>query len=113
AYYTFKAYNDLPSVDHTMGVWLNVLTDSDFVVAGTVPQSTQISLKAGWNLVTFASFNDSYSVADLKMDLNATRVEGFDPLNSPYFLRAMLDSDFLEAGLAYWVYVTQDCVWVL
>ncbi|TET91696.1 MAG: hypothetical protein E3J35_01270, partial [Methanomassiliicoccales archaeon] len=113
AYYTFKGYNDLPSVDHTMGMWLNVLTDSDFVVAGTVPQSTQISLKTGWNLVTFASFNDSYSVADMKVDLNATRVEGVDPLSSPYFLRAMLDSDFLEAGHAYWVYVTQDCVWVL
>lgn len=113
AYYTFKGYSDLTGINHTMGVWLNVVTDSDFVVAGSVPQSTQMSLKQGWNLVSFPSFNDSYSVADLKTDTNAIRVEGFDSLSGPYFLRAMLDLELLAAGHAYWVYATQDCVWTL
>ncbi len=108
----FKVYCDLAQISHTMGVWVNVVSGSDFVVAGTVQNSVDISLKKGWNLVSFPSFKDNYTAANLKAELNAISVEGFDSLD-PYHLRTLLDSEELEAGFAYWVWMPHDCVWTL
>ncbi|MEE9507593.1 MAG: NosD domain-containing protein, partial [Thermoplasmata archaeon] len=108
-----KTYSGgLSNLNHTMGVWVNVTEDSNLTVAGVVPAQTTIHLCSGWNLVSFPSFNASYTVADLKAETGATRVEGYDPA-PPYFLRVLSDSDALLAGRAYWVKVQTDVVWVV
>lgn len=109
----FKVYCDLTQITHSMGVWLNVASDSDFVVAGRIPASVDISMKKGWNLVSFPSFRDNYSVADLKAVLNAISVEGFESSDGPYHLKVLQDSELLNPGYAYWVWVPQNCVWTV
>jgi parallel beta-helix repeat protein len=104
---------DLEQVEHTMGLWANVVEDSNLTIVGMVPMSTSIRLFAGWNLVGFSSLNATYTVGDLKNDTNATRVEGFDPSSSPYFLRLMLDGDALQPGYGYWVRVETDIIWTI
>jgi hypothetical protein len=44
-------------------------------------------------------------VADLKAAVVVERIEGFDALAPPYFLRVMNDGDFLQAGFGYWIRV--------
>jgi parallel beta-helix repeat protein len=103
----------LQSANHTMGIWVDVTQDSNFTVAGVVPTSTTINLQAGWNLVGFPSFDDNYTVADLKAALAVERMEGFEGLAPPYSLKVMLDVDFLQAGFGYWIMVESEASWTI
>ena len=111
-YTKHKGYRrGLWSVNHTMGLWVNVTEDSNLTAAGVVPLQTTIRLHKGWNLVSFPSINTSFTVGDLKASLPIERVEGFDPSALPHFLRVLSDSDVLLAGRAYWVKAQADVVW--
>lgn len=113
-YMTLKPYKgDLRLVDHKMGVWVNVTVDSNLTVAGIVPLSTAIQLRPGWNLIGFPSFDSEYTVGDSKSEIGATRVEGFDPSDPPYFLKALTDGDILRAGFGYWVVVENETTWIM
>ncbi len=96
----------------TMGLWVNVTEGSNLTIAGIVPAQTTIHLYKGWNLVSFPSFNDSYTVADLKAETGVTRVEGYDSM-PPHHLRVLGDGDVLLAGEAHWVRVEVNTVWVV
>ncbi len=114
SYMPFKTYKgDLWTVNRTMAFWVNVTSASDFVVAGLVPDTTAITLRAGWNLVGFPSFASAYTVADLKVDVNASNVEEPDPLALPFCLKQMIDSDVLLAGRGYWIEVPEDTIWTI
>jgi hypothetical protein len=41
------------------------------------------------------------------------RIEGFDALVPPYFLRIMSDGDFLQAGFGYWIRVESPAIWTI
>jgi len=110
---TAKEYGGLTNLNRTMGLWVNATQDCNLTVAGIVPAQTTIHLRSGWNLVSFPSFNSSYTVADLKAELPVERVEGFDASAPPHFLRVLQDSDILLAGQGYWVKVSQDATWVV
>lgn len=112
SYTEFKSYSTLGHINHTMGVWTNVTDNSNLTVAGVVPAQTTIHLYDGWNLVSFPSFNSSYTVYDLKMDTGAVRVEGSDPA-PPYHLRVLGDAEVLLAGEAYWMRVVADTDWIV
>jgi thiol-disulfide isomerase/thioredoxin len=114
SYMPFKTYKgDLRTVDKTMGLWVNVTSASDFVVAGLVPETTTITLRAGWNLVGFPSFATDYTVTDLRIDVNASNIEEPDPMAPPYCLRKMSDVDTLLTGRGYWIEVPDDVFWTL
>lgn len=107
-YMTFKSYRrGLWNMNHTMGYWVNVTEDGNLTVAGMVPTRTTIHLFSGWNLISFPSFNTSYTTHNLKMDSGADHVEGYDP-TPPYNLRVLGDVETLRAGHAYWVRVVTD-----
>ena len=100
------------NINHTMGIWVSVTRDSNLTIAGVVPTQTTIHLYEGWNLVSFPSFNASYTGHDLRMDTAAIRVEGHDP-SPPYHLRVLGDAEVLRAGYGYWVMVGADTTWTV
>jgi hypothetical protein len=110
------ALNDLTAVDHKMGVWLYVTTvgDGQICIGGasyTTPTTTNVNLKAGWNLVGFPSDDTAYTVAMLKAAVpTVTVVEQFDGAQI-YLTSVMLDAAALAPGKAYWVYSSADAVW--
>ena len=108
-----KTYSrGLSNLNNTMGVWVNATQDCNLTVAGIVPAQTTIRLYAGWNLVGFPSFNTYYTVADLKAEAGATRVEGYAP-TPPHHLRVLEDAEVLLAGYGYWVKVDIDIDWIV
>jgi parallel beta-helix repeat protein len=110
----FKPYpGELARVDLSMGLWVNVTQESNLTLAGIVPSSTAISLHDGWNLVGFPSFQQDYTVGDLKVSVGAERVEGFDALVPPYFLKLLMDGDTLQTGFGYWVKTTGETTWIV
>ena len=100
------------NINHTMGIWVSVTLDSNLTIAGVVPAQTRIHLYEGWNLVSFPSFNASYTGHDLRMDTAAIRVEGHDP-SPPCHLRVLGDAEVLWAGYGYWVMVGADTTWTV
>jgi hypothetical protein len=110
SYSISKPYDDELSFGGKRGIWISVTADSNLTVAGNLPGST-ISLRAGWNLVAFPSFNTTYTVADLKSVANVTRVEGFDPASPPYYLRALGDGETFQTGYGYWIYTEEKVTW--
>jgi len=110
---TSKEYGrGLRNVDNVAGLWVNVTGDCNLTVAGIVPTRSTIHLQRGWNLVSFPSFNSSYTAYDLRMDTGAVRVEGYDPA-PPYHLRVLGDGEVLQVGYGYWVKVEADAVWTV
>ncbi|MCJ2564192.1 MAG: fibronectin type III domain-containing protein, partial [Candidatus Thermoplasmatota archaeon] len=110
---TSKGYRrGLWNVNLTMGLWVNISGDCNFTVAGAVPVQTAIHLHEGWNLVSFPSFKPMYTVADLKVETGATRVEGYD-LAPPYYLRVLGGAEVLQVGYGYWVKVQADTDWIV
>ncbi len=112
SYSKSKAYDSSLGLDYGMSFWINVSQESNFTVAGIVTPSTNIELKAGWNLVGYPSpFNrtSAQSFAGI-----ATReIEGFDGTSSPYFLRTMGPSDEMVPGYGYWVNVDSATTWTV
>lgn len=111
---TFKPYKgDLRTIDHGMGVWVNVTERSNLTVAGLVPSTTSIHLHAGWNLVGFPSFDDAHTVSDLKASVVVEEVEGFDASTPPYLLRTLTDGGLLKTGFGYWINISTDDMWTV
>ncbi len=105
-----KQYGEINVLRNDVGYWVDVTASSSLTIAGTVPLTTEIQLRRGWNLVGFPSFDVDFTVGDL-MSINMIEVEGFDSTASPYFLRQLADSEPLQAGHAYWVKAPSGGVW--
>lgn len=107
-----KPWGDLTAVDEAMAVWVLVDRDSDLVVAGLVRASVTIHLEVGWNFAGYPSFIDR-TVGDALADAKVQTVEGFDPRNSPFYLRRLAQTDVMRAGDGFWVHVSDAFDWAL
>jgi M6 family metalloprotease-like protein len=110
------ALNDLQNVDVKMGVWIYVTTVGDgfLNVSGSVPASTAIQLRAGWNMVGFPSASTTYTVAMLQAQCpSVTIVEQFNGANPPYLLSSISGAATLAQGRGYWLYTASDAVWTV
>jgi carboxypeptidase T len=109
------AMNDLTTVDVSRGVWLFVTTVGDgyINVSGTLPTSTGVQLRAGWNLIGYpARVDTTYTVGQLKAATGATTVEGFSA-PATYKTIVLADGFVMKRSQAYWVYVPADIVWTV
>ena len=82
------------------------------VSLGTVPGPTNISLKAGWNLVGYPTLNNSVMVQDAFWGTGADRIEKFDAAN-PYLISEISPTYIMQPGEGYWVHVPADSIWVV
>jgi hypothetical protein len=108
---TRKPYGDVFDVDHTMAVWVEVISDGHLTVAGLVPQQTTINLVVGWNFVGYPSFVDR-TVTDT-ITVYYQTMETFDPLDPPWYLQRLTDTDIMTAGEGYWIHVSEQFDWIL
>jgi hypothetical protein len=110
--------NDLTEINHTKGLWLYATQNSTWTINGSWPGSTSIPLKTGWNLIgypgqTTKTVTDALSSIAGKYTKVYTYVafDDADPwkvydISLPVFLN---DLTHIQAGRAYWIWVTQDC----
>jgi len=108
SYNPSKKDNDLTTVDLTMGLWVNVINDSNLTVAGIVPKSTSIALNTGWNLMGYPSYLER-NVTEALSAVAYDRVEGYDD-KPPQYLKVLSDGDTMMIGYGYWVKVTANTV---
>ncbi len=108
--------NQLTSVSVKMGLWVNITdagSDGILSISGYEPTTTQIQLRAGWNLVGYpARVDTTYNIASLKAATGATLVEGFSA-GATYKTAVLADAAVMKKGAGYWVKVPADVVWTV
>jgi hypothetical protein len=103
-------FNDVVEIIHEKGYYIDMVNPDNLVVAGKVPTSTQIHLKAGWNLVGYPSLT------------TRTRDDAlssiFGNYNKVFFYNATKGkeeavgpSDIMSPWLGYWIHATSECEW--
>jgi len=107
-----KPWSTVWSHDFERGYWVNVTIPGQFTVAGRVPEMTELHLYAGWNLISFPSF-ETYEVAGVMAETGATRVEMCNPMDPPYYLMQITGSTILVTGEAYWIFLPVGTNWVV
>ncbi len=108
-----SSVNDLAYIDNTMGIWVCITdpgSDSMLVIEGDVPETIQIPLYTGWNLVGYPSLASAGAAASLPSGVDMMALES---LASPYLISDTTDisSVTLESGCGYWVHSTSDTMW--
>ena len=86
-----------------MGFWIDMTKDDHLVVAGLVPEITQIELGHNWNLVSYPSFIDR-TVSDALAGIDWQKVQGWGA-TPPYHQKQMSGNDIMRAGEGYWIWV--------
>jgi hypothetical protein len=113
SYMTFKPHGgDFQAADPKMGIWVNVLSDDYFTVAGTVLATTTIELNAGWNLVGYPSYTN-LTVQQALTGISYNTVEGYDAAAGPYYLMKLAPTSEMKRGEAYWIHVPVGATWVV
>lgn len=78
----------------------------------TVPSSTSIQLRAGWNLVGYPTLTTNQTVANAFWGTGVDIVEGYDGAQ-PYLTRSLPGTYVMKPGEAYWVHVNADTIWAV
>lgn len=104
--------NDLTDLDHTMGIWIDANTPCTLIIEGTQPDITNITLRAGWNLVGYPSTVDKTVFAALTGTNFDRPVEEYDDA-APYLISQKANSELMTNVNGYWVHVPSDTVWVV
>jgi len=104
-----KPFNDLSTVEETMGIWVEVESYTTLAVAGIVPGQTTIQIRTGWNLIGFPSMTND-TVGNILSGLTYDRVETFSSSSPVYNLKPVGDSYLIHAGQALWVHALIDGV---
>ena len=105
--------NDLKTLDHTMGFWINI-TESNMTlsISGNISTSTSIPLYAGWNLIGYPTLNNTVIVSDAFWGTGVDKVEVFDPA-ATYLCNEVGPTYIMRPGEGYWVHVPADTVWTV
>ncbi len=111
-----RPYNDLAALDIKGGYWVQVTSPGTMTIAGLVPESIVVELRAGWNLIGFPSFNETYTFADFAAQVSGLRaIEVYDGGATSYNLRRIEISEWATTnmcpGSAYWVLLSDDQDW--
>jgi len=98
------------------GYWIMMISDDTLFISGTVPESTDINLKIGWNLIGYNSL-DNQPIAEALSSISGNYTIGwaYDASDTAdhwkkYDPGAPFGNDLanMEAGKGYWIMMTTD-----
>ena len=93
-----------------------MISDDTLPISGTVPESTDINLTTGWNLIGYNSL-DSQPIADVLSSINGNYsvIWAYDASDTAdhwkkYDPSAPFGNDLanMDAGKGYWIMMTTD-----
>ena len=104
-----RGYQSLTHLPLGMGFWANTTALFGIPMAGLVPESVAISLKAGWNLIASCSMSNR-TVGDILVGVPWVAAEILNQTQPGYFLRRAMATDNLFPGQGFWVQVSSDSI---
>jgi hypothetical protein len=110
---------DLSHIDLTMGLYIHMTEAANLFLLGEVPTSSNIHLRAGWNLIGYPSFYVK-SVTDALYPIVGSydNVQLYDGQASGDAWKHWRitkpskynDLELLKPGYGYWLYLIEDCI---
>jgi len=108
--------NDLTNMESGKGYWIMMTSDDTLPISGTVPESTDLDLKTGWNLVGFNSLDGQPIVEALYfINGNYSIVWAYDASETTdhwkkYDPGVPFGNDLInvEPGSGYWIMMTSE-----
>ncbi|MBN1656953.1 MAG: hypothetical protein JXA93_01055 [Anaerolineae bacterium] len=113
---------DLAEVDETAGLWLHATEPVTLTLSGWYPAGAAVELRQGWNLVGYPSpVPHTVEEALASIAGKFTRIQTYDPtdaadpwkeynVDAPAYAN---DLAMIEPERGYWIYVTEDCTWLV
>jgi PKD repeat protein len=105
-------FNDVITIDHKNGYYVDMLVPDYLVTAGKVATQTDITLKTGWNLIGFPKFEDTTVETALSSIAGKYNMVEYYDTTLDKEVR-MNPDDLMQPGLGYWIHTTEDCVLTL
>ena len=109
------ALDTLSDLDHEIGFWINITEPggTTLTVSGVEPVTTDIQLRAGWNLVGYPS--QTPQMASTLLAGTGADMIAVENAALPYLIEdiSSLSSVVMEQGNGYWVHVPADTVWTV
>jgi len=110
-----SAYNDLGSMEASVGYWIKIDQDAVLDINGGAPPSS-INLSAGWNLVGYNT--TTKSVTDVLSSIEGKYISVWTYYNGGWKVFAPANPDAsdlttMEPGYGYWINATENCTWSL
>ncbi|MBE0524143.1 MAG: PKD domain-containing protein [Methanosarcinales archaeon] len=107
--------NDLAHMEAGKGYRIMMTSDNALNISGTVPESTDINLKNGWNLIGYNSL-ESQPITDALSSItgNYSIVWAYDASDTDHWKKYDPSAPFgndlahMEAGKGYWIMMTTD-----
>jgi len=107
-----SSMNTFTNVDNTMGIWLHLTAnggDQHLPVIGSEPETYNIILYTGWNMVGYPSYTPRLASATLPTQADYVSVwNATTPFVMDYSDKSLVT---MSKDHGYWVHVTADCVW--
>jgi hypothetical protein len=111
--------SSLTNINRTMGLWIHMKNACYLSVVGAVPETTNIALYEGWNLVGYPSLK-ARNLGDALSGISWQAVQHYDAfdVNDPWKHNSTKKPDNLNdlkemrPGGGFWVYVTINETWV-
>jgi len=88
--------------------WIEVSSDAWWTLVGRTPGTTQVPLRAGWNLVGYPALF-ARPAAEVFAGIDVVAMERFADA-PPYNLQRLDGAGMLSPGRGYWVQVRQDSI---
>ncbi|UCG70281.1 MAG: exo-alpha-sialidase [Thermoplasmata archaeon] len=109
----------MTEINRTMGLWIHMKNKCNLSVVGALPESTDIALYEGWNLVGYPSLKAS-NLNDALSGINWQAVQRYDAFDSNDHWKHnstskpdnLNDLKEMQPGRGYWVYITINDTWI-
>jgi len=111
----------LQNLDHTMGFWINMTEADTLVLTGSAPETTNILLSTGWNLVGYPSIDtqvlpdalENNGIVDYSIIMTFHADDVADPWKiydpaAPSYSNTLLE---MAPSWGYWLDAGSDSVW--
>ena len=110
--------SDLTDINRTMGLWIHMKNTCNLSVVGAVPDSSDITLYEGWNLVGYPSLK-TRNLNDVLSGITWQAVQYYNAFdaNDPWKHNSTNKPDNLndlkemKPGRGYWIYITINDTW--
>jgi hypothetical protein len=109
AYVRAKGGGSLATIPYAVGLWVEVATAGNLVVAGRIPLAANLSLLPGWNLLAWPAFGGEVTAGDWYA-MGMARLEGYDAQAEPYYLGRLPEGRRLRVGEGFWVFSPRSLV---
>ncbi|MFO8108992.1 MAG: M14 family zinc carboxypeptidase [Thermoplasmata archaeon] len=94
-------FNNLQNWNHRIGIWIRMTKNDTLTIEGTIPTSTTITLKPGWNMVGMPS--ESTGNHGLPEEVTCVGYFSGDEESNIAYTETVSAFEF-EPGKGYWVY---------